>query len=193
MNDDDLRQKLAALSVAPPDETARARARQRVLLAFGTPANRRQQRRAALGWTAGALATAVVLAVALFSWPQPATRSRPDDAALLGQMETLFPGQLNAIIERGANVQVDLAAAPGAASNQPLWIEFRRGTDRIRVLGFSGRQVCVDFAGRRVCFEPLLDEHGAVILTGDDFIWTPDHRAEMTGWKIAAATLDHAS
>ncbi len=187
MTDDDLRQGLRKLPAPPPaDDAARERARHRALMAFG--AQQSIPDRAPFPWRNWGFATAIVLLAALFLRPQARTQ-RTNDAALLAQTEALFPGQLDAVIERGTDVQIELDAEPTAVSDQRLWIEFRRGTERVRILGYSGRRACIEIDGRKVCFEPLLDERDGVILTGDDFLWRSGQRNSVAGWQIAAARL----
>ena len=132
-----------------------------------------------------------MLAAILFRPHPPAA---PQHAAVLAQVEALFPGQLDAVIERGdGEVNVELAAKPQPASDQPVVVEFRRGDALVRVLSYSGRHVCVDLGGRHACFDALIGDHGEVIVAGTDFVWTAQNRASAGGWQITAALLGGAS
>lgn len=192
MNDDDLRQKLRALDAPASSDTARERARHRALLAFsqgGTEAAPERSGRG-YGWAFAGLAALVVAAI-LF---QPHPPAAPQNAAVLAQVEALFPGQLDAVIEHEDGVmRVALNARTQPVSDQPVLVEFRRGDDLVRVLSYSGRHVCVDLNGRHACFDALIGDHGEVIVAGEDFLWTEQNHASAGEWKITAARLGGAS
>jgi hypothetical protein len=196
MNDHDLQQKLRALAVPVPDDTARERARHRALLVFSQGGPEAPERRpSVLRW---AVAGTAALALAAVFWiareAEPAHQSGPGEAAVLAQVEALFPGQLDAVIEHeDGEMRVALAAQRQPASDQPLLVEFRRGDSLVRVLSYSGRHVCVDLGGRHACFDALIDNHGKVIVAGEDFLWTERNRASAGGWQITAAPLGGAS
>ena len=196
MTDDELQQKLRALRAPSPDGMARERARHRALIALSQPdaAVEPEPRRVALTWALMGLAVAALaLAAALFR-PQPAAPAgRPGQVALLTQVQQLFPGELDAVIERDGEVQVALASEERPASDQPLLVEFRRGDAVVRVFSFSGRHVCVDLGGRSACFDALIGEHGEVIVAGEEFVWTPQDQAAAGGWQITARALGKAS
>lgn len=194
MNDDELQQKLRALAVPVPDETARERARHRAFLAFsqGDPAAP-ERRPGILRW-AVAVMGALALAAVFWRAQDRAHQSGPGEAAVLAQVEALFPGQLDAVIEHGdGEMRVALAAQRQPASDQPLLVEFRRGDSLVRVLSYSGRHVCVDLGGRHACFDALISDHGEVIVAGEDFLWTERNHATAGGWQITAAPLGGAS
>ena len=191
MNDAELQQKLRALAAPAPSDTARERARHRALLAFtqGTSAPEPKRSPGGYGW---ALAGLVALVVAALLFPRHPV-VEPENATVLAQVEALFPGQLNAVIEEeDGQVKVALAPQPQRPSDQPLLVEFRRGEEMVRVLSYSGRRVCVDLGGRHSCFDALLGDHGQVIVAGEDFVWTPQNRASAGGWQITAAPLGGA-
>ena len=194
MNDEDLQQRLATFVAPPATDVMRERARHRALMAFreGGAEAVEECRRGMFVWTlAGAAALALVVTI---FWPRESPFDRvPSGAGVLAQVEALFPGQLDAVIEHDGNVQLELAAAPRAASDQPVLVEFRRGGSTVRVLSYSGRRVCVDLGGRRACFEAFLGERGNVIVAGEDFVWTTKNRTTAGEWKITAAALERAS
>jgi hypothetical protein len=194
MKDDDLKRQLRTFSAPQATETARERARHHALIAFreGGEESPHESRRGLAGWALTGLA-ALVLAGALFwSRQEPAGRVA-GGAALLAQVEALFPGQLDAVIEHDGEVQLALAPVPRHVSDQPVVVEFRRHGSTVRVLSYSGCRVCVDLGGRRACFEALLDKSGRVIVAGDDFVSTAEDRGSVGEWKITAAALDRAS
>ena len=86
---------------------------------------------------------------------------------------------------------VDLVQ-PGLAL--PVLIESRRaGTETTRVSSYSGREICITFAGHRTCFEPLVTGRGDVIRAGERFCWRsnqPD--SELDGYRITARPLSRS-
>lgn len=194
MNDADLKQRLSAFVAPPATDGSRERARHRALIAFreeGGEAAPAYRRPVAVWVLAGAAALAIAGALSS-RWDSDHDRVG-SEAAILAQFEALFPAQLDAVIDHDGEVQLALAAAPQRASDQPILVEFRRGSSTVRVLSYSGRRVCVDLGGRRTCFEVLLNERGTVIVAGDDFVWSAQDHATADGWKITAAALERAS
>lgn len=192
MNDRDLKTLLASVVPPPIDETARDRALHRATLAFSRPADAAREpasRRAAYGWAA----VCAILLVAGLAAVRP-FRSVPEggrlDASALAQVEALFPGQLNAVIERDGEVSLDLAGQPSPAANeQPVLVQFERGGRRLRVLSYSGRSVTLELKDGRVTFEALVTGEGGVVLSGDDFVWNSAHPAPLAGYRVNARPL----
>jgi len=116
------------------------------------------------------------------------------DEVLLGDIKALFGRQLNAVVEyagKAPDIRLSEEAEPGLGGQlQPVLIEFRRGGDFVRVLGFSGRSVCLQLAGHETCLEPLATGDGGVIITTKRFCWTPqDRNAQLYGFQISAQLL----
>jgi hypothetical protein len=216
-SDDPLGEALSKLPVPPASRVARERALHRATIALrqslGCTDGRgsvalssavEARRRFSSKWGfIGALAMVMALAAAAFwrfdttSQPQAiGAWSMKTDRMVLGQIEALFGSQLNAVVERAGaapDIRLSEGSDGGAGHAQPLLIEFMRGADLIRVLGYSGRAVCVDLAGRRVCFEPLATGDGNVILAGDNFCWTPqDHDSQLSGYHVTATLLPNS-
>lgn len=194
MNDEELQRRLARLVPPPASESTRERARQRALLTFREADRARDQVVPSFfRWGPMAAAAALVLLAAML-WPRTSKPERePDFARVLAEMESLFPGQLDAVIEQSGELQFAVTAKAHGAADQPLVVEFRRGDATIRVLSYSGRRVCVDLGGHRACFEPLLTEQGQVIVAGEDFVWSAGAPATTAGWTISAAALPRSS
>jgi hypothetical protein len=90
------------------------------------------------------------------------------------------------------SASASIAAAPTAAplaDSQPLVVQLRRGAERLRVLSYSGRRVCLDLDGSRVCFDVLATADGGVLLAGTDFLWSPAHPVRVAGYEIRARSL----
>jgi hypothetical protein len=154
---------------------------------------------------AGSLAMLVGLVITTALWRtwQPrqtqadGTPSIAIDQTVLRQIKALFGPQLNAVIEYAGKAP-DIRLTEGAevgpgGQSQPVVIEFRRGGDTVRVLGFSGRTVCMQLAGRQTCFEPLATGDGGVIVTAERFCWTPqDSAAQLCGYQVSARLLSRS-
>ena len=197
MNDDPLKRSLEKLRVPAGDDLASERARHRAMTAFENRAVFAEQKPALWRWfAAGAAATACALALLVGRWPRhdadsPARTTSTDlaDAKLLAEMEALFPGQLDAVITSGGTISIRLAPERGAAASQRLAITLHRGANTVRVLGYSGRKVCLDLDGRRECFEPLLNADGQVILAGENFVWSAENPSALDGYRVVAKAL----
>ena len=203
MNDESLKRALEKLAAPPPDDAARERARHRAVIAFE---NRDAEsakvatqhspvpwfRLATLAAAAACIALAPFFAVRSRSGSGGATAAASSDrvdARLLAEMESLFPGQLDAVVANGNEISVELAQEPGTAASQRLMITLQRGATTVRVLGYSGRKVCLALDGRRECFEPLLTADGQVILAGVDFVWSRENPSPLAGYRVSARAL----
>ncbi len=193
MTDPDLHRLLARLPAPPPaGPAARGRAHHRALIALAQPgvaaASPSRRRRPALV----ASGLAAILAILFFIAVQPTRSHHPDVAAqrdLLLEIERSFPSHLQAVIERDGAIELVLAEQPTPPTDQRLLVEISTPRDRIRILSYSGRTVCVTVAGRPLCFELLLADNDDVIVSSDHFIWTPDHPATLAGTTLRAERL----
>lgn len=192
MTDQSLDKLLRGLQVPPPDDGARGKALDRALIALqhrGMPRSEpvASQLWKRWLWSAGAVACALIVFLV-------AARSDKTNFAaqrsLLQQLELEFPGQLGAVIERGDDISLIIAERGAAApSDQPLVVTFRKLGRTIRVVSYSGREVCLSMDGRRLCFEMLLTDEGKVIVAGRDFLWSDQHRHRVAGYRVQAAPL----
>jgi len=218
VNDNPLREVLQRFQVPPPKEAARHKALTRAEIAYENRLNQTSGQLTDLAHEGSlrilfggkgigiACATLFLLWFALAVVMDHGFRQRVfpgraetgggkenrADAQLLAEMETLFQGQLQAVISRGNEVSLDLAATSSInaeCSSQPLAVILRRGRRMIRVLGFSGREVCVLIDGRKECFEPLVNGDGKVFLVGRDFVWSGEHPTPVAGYKVEAHPL----
>lgn len=141
------------------------------------------------------MAGGALAAIVLVVWV--AERPKGEDSfawqRTLQELEALFPGQVNAVIERDGQVDVELAEAHAGGTGQPIVVEFVQGSRVLRVLSYSGRQVCVDLGGAKACFEPLVTAEGSVILSGEDFLWTSEHPVTREGYRVEARFLHPTS
>lgn len=205
MTDPELRRTLAALRPPAPDPAARDRALHRATLALDSaPVAERRSRFASLSTllafpTLATIAAALLLApLALIrpdsptGSPSPAVATTASAAALLAELETLFPGQLDAVIDQDGTLQLDLADQASATSpaDQALLVELVRADGhRLRVLSYSGRSVDIELDGLAHRFEALLGGTGDIILAGPDFVWTASAPRPLAGWSVNAHAL----
>ncbi len=193
MNDGELMLKLRELPTPEPGEGVREKALHRAMIALSNPAAPEPATGGAHPWFRLALrgfacVAAAALAALLFTHTRHADVAQAD-AKLLKEMEALFPGQIDSVVTRGGQVDLNLAQAPDENSSQPLAVVLRRDSQTIRVLTFSGRKVCLDLGGHKECFETLVTGEGQVILTGDHFLWSAENPKAVDGFDVQAASL----
>ena len=197
MTDRELKKQLELVMPPAVNEVARDRALHHATVALAAQpkdsacaSEGRHAWRAAYGWVA---LFAVMLVAGLVmirpSLPVPVANGGAD-LRTLAQVEGLFPGQLNAVIESDGDVQLDLAGAssPGA-TDQPVLVQLEGGGHRLRVLSYSGRSVTIELKGARFTFEALVTSDGGVVLVGDDFAWSSAQPKSLAGYKIQARPL----
>lgn len=186
-----LQAKLSNLSVPEADETAKGRALDRSLIALqnqvpeSVPGNTGSW----LGLLTGAV---LMLFVLLGMWKISQgiwMENKSDDLQVLNQFASLFPGRLKAVVEQDGEVDVKLSEADAAPSQQPLAVVLKRGTKTLRVLCYSGSEVCLNLDGQRKCFEVLARANGEVIVAGEDFVWSPQNPHTLDGYRVQATAL----
>jgi hypothetical protein len=192
MNDEDLKRRLRELPIPPASAERREetlhKARRALCETATEPARRETAWWPRLPWLgAGVCAAVAMLLVLLKPVTEPAAKP-VDYARLFTEFEGLFPEQLEAVVSRGTQIDLQLAAVPGHASDQRLLLEFTRGAETIRVLAYSGRRVCVDLP-TRVCFEALLTAEGSVVLSSDGFVWISGETSDLHGYRLTARPL----
>lgn len=200
MNSKLLKERLKRLDVPMPDTTVRERTLHRSLIAFRhawkTEEVHERTGNLPVFWR-WAAAVSVIGTASMALWLGGQSVFPKDALAKWGktirQMEILFPGQLNAVIEHDGDVELDLTAEPAMPSEQPVMVEISRGAHVLRVLSYSGRRVRVNLDGKNTCFEALVTGDGNVILTGDDFLWISRNLMPRAGYRVEAHSLNPAS
>ena len=204
MNGRDLKKFLGRLEVPAASATAKERARYRASAAFLNAGDTASSESADAGsrggrgrWVFAACASlACLLAVLHFFRGGTSAGDKPALASArttLEQVEMLFPGQVNAVIQRGGDLDLELSDAPAGGDSQPVVVEFLRGDDAVRVISYSGRRVRVMLGGSIASFEPLVTSEGEIILSGEDFLWTPERSWAPSGYRVEARFLVPAS
>jgi len=193
VNDNELRRRLHGLRVPMASVAARERARHRAARALGrdTTGTDAPGNRFTWQW-AGALA--VLVAFVLVWHVRPRTSTPEEDVAtdqrILQQMQTLFPRQVNAVVEDNGRVSLAIAQSPEVGSDQPVVVLFRQNGRTIRVLSYSGHKVCLPLGGEERCFEILATAAGGVIIEGADKVWLASGKPEIAGYSVQAQTLE---
>jgi hypothetical protein len=196
MTDRDLKKHLERVTPPAVNEAARDRALYRATVALSQPADsapsdeRHSVWRASYGWVA-VFAVMLVAGLVMIRPSQPAAVANGGaDLQTLAQVEGLFPGQLNAVIESDGEVQLDLAGSSSpTATDQPVLVQLEGGGHRLRVLSYSGRSVTIELKGTRFTFEALVTSDGGVVLVGDDFAWSSAQSKPLAGYRIHARSL----
>jgi len=196
---ENLVKRLAGLPVPEPDAAARSRALSRALTALEHREIVALPGRVHSGWrlfwpvgcTAALFCLLFVFAARWFETPGEGLA----DLKVLDEMAALFDERFEAVVEQGG--EMDILLSPGEMpvplSQQPVRIVMSRGRDVIRVLSFSGREVCLSLDGEETCLDILATKEGGVIITGGNFIWNAGNRVPLAGYRIEAAVLDPSS
>jgi len=195
MNDGQLRQRLSELRVPLATESARARAKHRALIALrpgDAPAPAVTDKSTLWKWigVSAALCACVVVLIAMIHRPQAPTENLVGDRQFLRQIEMLFPGQVDAVVEQNGHVDLSIAQSSLVGSQQPVLMVFRKDSSSIRVLSFSGHRVCVLLGKEHRCFDVLATTNGGVILESDDNVWVTSHPVIVAGYSVQAQTLE---
>lgn len=213
MKDADLKKQLAALAPPAPSEVAQARALHRATLALhqpvdaaaasttGEPSSGTPFSRALPVWTAVVFIAAIAVCAGTFYF-RGSSANAPvvamvettrADLQTLSQVEGLFPGQLNAVIDRDGELQLDLTnGSHPSAAEQPLIVHLEGGEHRLRVLSYSGRSITVELKNGYITFEALVTSDGGVVLAGNDFAWSSAEPRPLAGYRVQARPL-HSS
>jgi len=194
MENDWLKKALSRVDVPEADQVSRDRALDRALIALK---NRETEMKApAEGhwfWPQLGTLALVVLMAGLIVWLIPSAEfSKTAALEVLDQVAAEFPGKLEAVVERNGQVNVQLADEEIVSSAQPVLLVLKRGQERVRVLSYSGREVCLELNGRRTCLEMLAQDNGEVIVSGERFLWSRKNQAALDGYRIEASALSTA-
>jgi hypothetical protein len=192
MNDGELVRRLHTLKVPVASDAARARSRHRALMALGqneAPGQKAGTWRPWSVWGAACMALALVAAGFWAGQRHAAAENLAEDRKVLQQVDQLFPGQLNAVVEAKGKTDLSIGEGPMVGADQPVVVIFRRGNDRIRVLSYSGHRFCVDLGHLRSCFEILESPGGGIIVESDDNAWSVSQHPVIAGYSVQAQTL----
>jgi len=181
----ELRPFLDQLKVPAADESRRARALERSLVAFrNAPRMERKTHRAA--WIFAAAAATACVGIALVLHGQRADSS----ARVFAELEHLFPGQLLAVVRNGGQTDVRLSAIPDPeiSTDQRVRITVRSGGETTDILTYSGREVCVPLKSGPLCLTPLVTGEGDVLVLAGDNAFTRNGRIHSATIRATALT-----
>jgi hypothetical protein len=103
-----------------------------------------------------------------------------------GEVETLFPNQVQALVLNATGGHLVLAPEPNVPKSAPLYV---------KICGTRGCQRFVTFSGQRIAvngifFEVLVDRQGEVLLVGEQSVWSSSEPGEkLEGYRIEARPL----
>jgi hypothetical protein len=200
MNDqeDTLKSRVGGLVVPPADSFRKAETLHLALSALDAPAS-------VIGfeitghlvwkWAAACL---MVAGIATFmTWPEhQMTLSHPYVAGnnepslkTLEEISLLFPDQLDAIISKGSQMDLQLSKTQVREnSDQVVKITCTNNKESCIIITYSGRDVSFKFADGDLRVTPLIDADGAVIILTQDRVISPDDTSQDS-IQLTAATL----
>jgi hypothetical protein len=103
-----------------------------------------------------------------------------------GEVETLFPNQLQALVLDATGGRLVLAPEPNVPKSVPLYVKICGARGCQRVVTFSGQRIAVN----GTFFEVLVDRQGKVLLVGEQSVWSSSEPGEkLDGYRIEARPL----
>ncbi len=106
-------------------------------------------------------------------------------------MRALFPSRLRAVVVQEGGLAVRLHDEPNPTSDQAILLELRApGRKPVQVISFSGQVVETSVADESIRLELFCTGDDEVLVTGDDFVWTPNDTVGLKGYQIQARLLE---
>jgi hypothetical protein len=192
MNDEALRRELRGWPAPSPSVTARGRALHRALITLNQgPSVKMDKERSSVVWQFSYAVTILVVLASLLAWRHSLSGNEnlAADREMIRQMEKLFPGQVDAIVEKDGKIDLAIAQTPEVGPDQPLLLVFRNGKETIRVLSYSGHQLWLSLGRQRDCFEVLATPTGGVILENEKQAWLASDHPVVEGYRMQACAL----
>jgi hypothetical protein len=140
------------------------------------------------GALAAAAALGLVIGFALWHRRQPQGDDYASlrDGRVLREMQTQYPGRLQAVIQDQNGLHTQLSEVADVPMSDPVLLEIRDGRDHRVVVTFSGQ--LVRCGGKNVMV--LSDAAGQVMLVGEGFFWSRQASAGLSqALKIQAERL----
>lgn len=203
-HDDPLRDALAHLQPAPCSDDARDRALALSLAALpdgmrnpSSSSSDGESHAARTVWWWLAAAAACTVAVSLSLLPRgPAPK--PDGLGpVFGQIEALFPNQLDSVIVSAAGVTVNTSDAPTTTyADQRIRLLLSKAgskTADVQIVTYSGRRVCVKVRGNDLCMTPLLTGDGGVMVVTDTQVLGQDSPLPFPGYRLHMSPMKGAA
>jgi hypothetical protein len=107
----------------------------------------------------------------------------------LQEIEKLFPNQVEAIAFDQHGARMVISDHPDVPDSQPLYLKICGPQGCQRFITFSGQQVRVNGD----VFDVLVDRRGAVLVVGEQWVWSSSSPAGAGRYRIAARLLPAAS
>jgi hypothetical protein len=106
------------------------------------------------------------------------------------EIEGLFPHQVQAIVLDQGGAHLVLADQPTVATSTPLYVKICDADGCRRYVTFSGQKIRVNGD----VFDVLVDRHGAVLVVGEQSVWSSSQPSATVGrYRIEARPLPATS
>ena len=194
-HDDPLRDALAHLQPAPCSDEARDRALALSLAALRdgmrdhrSSSSDGESHAARTVWWWLAAAAACIVAVSLSLLPRGPAPKTDGLGPVFGQIEALFPNQLDSVIVSAAGVTVNTSDTPTTTyADQRIRLLLSKAgskTADVEIVTYSGRHVCVKVRGNDLCMTPLLTGDGGVMVVTDTQVLGQDSPLPFPGYRL---------
>ena len=198
MTDEELKKRLRSAQVVPPTREAtedmmfrvRSSLRHRSAAASAGDVAKASRQVVFWRWVAGGMAIlAMAMLVLRREGPAPVLTDRHigEMRRYLGELQTLFPNRLDAVIFETDGPRLVLSESPGPSGGGALVLRLCAEGRCREVVTFSGRRIEID--GRK--FEVLSQIGGGIIVMGDKGVWTSENPGQDGGlpFRIQARQL----
>ncbi|MGF1678004.1 MAG: hypothetical protein ACFCUX_02295 [Candidatus Methylacidiphilales bacterium] len=202
MKHHDISEQLSSLKVPEQDPKKRDKALHRALIALKQPEAPTAQDEPQAGtfvwlpllkWTA--LAAVLLLLPIVYLGQNRTADPAVVDKEIMLEMERLFAGQLQAIVRKDGQIDIQLGpdeAMTRGAGDQRIRLRVESGGSKLEVLTYSGSSVCVQMEGRARCFEILMQANGGVLVISEGMVWSSETTLVVQGLRIDAMALESA-
>lgn len=187
-----LKEQVAKVQPSLVSEEIRAEALRQALTAM--PGGRRQGH-FRIPWLVGFLVPAAACAIGLLAvWWKPSVHERKPEQPIamvshrwIAEIAAMFPGQLDAVIADGEDVELKLRDTPAdLPTDQGVEVEIVHAGKKCRMFTFSGRLICLTFEGQSLCVMPLLQGDGSVIVLANDQLAFPAGSETAENVRVSA-------
>lgn len=192
MNDDDLKNLLSAWRLPEVSETVKSQAKWQSLVAFQNRdihrplslASAQKQPWKAFPFFKVGVPVFCLAAIFFLVWLMINPDSERQNA-LLQELEILFPGQIEAVIKNGEEIELRLADTKILRpADQRVAVRIIVQNKEFQILTYSGVAVCVESSIGTLCLTPLINGAGRVLLLSENGLFE-----NQPGLQVEAHTL----
>lgn len=181
----ELEHLLDRLQVPAADESRAARALDRSLTALRN-ASKAECKTHWMTWIFPVAATTACVVLALVMYRQ----SGDSSARIFEELERLFPGQLQAVVQHAGQTDLRLSVVPNPkrSTDQRVRITVRSDGETTDILTYSGSEVCVPVKSGALSLTPLVTGEGDVLVLAGDNAFTRSGRVYSATIHATALT-----